>query len=1239
MIIFLLFLATVLSFNSTATKVEPCDFNPLCTCRKAHHEVVCRSVPFSIFPQMRRADIYKVTIIRSGISTLEGNQFLGTNVASLHLMYNNIVHISPNAFVGLESLLSTLDLSYNHLNRVPYEALRPLKNMQWLNLQGNSIDNYHDFKWSEMTFKPILNSLFLGGNHISIIKESVLTELSNLTILNLDGNYIYDVDVNSLPVSLSSLSLSNNILKKVPLHAIYKLRNLKFLYLSGNLLKRLPCPFVMWTAKLEKLDLSNNLIEYMPDCVFNGSFPIRELTLEFNFLRSLSARSFKKTKLERLSLANNRLSHIHSDSFSGIEVSLTHLDLSFNLLEEFPPALNDLKSLVHLSLKENYLKELGKEDLQGCRKTLEVLDLSGNALSFIPKAALEHQRNLIRLSLQDNFIAKIDQKDFGEWGKNLTTLSLASNKLTSIKEEVFVHLVKLRELNLSFNNIIYFDKNALYPLRKTLEVLELSSAFDYSFQNPDAITADLERVEWLLLDNNNLSKISSFCSKSSKRLKHLELSNNNIPEIPKGILVNSRHTIISIHLINNKISIIKSETFANLEHTSRISLIGNAISTVETNSFKNCSSLHTIVLSGNNIYSINVSAFANITRLSNLYIQDNYLESFSFDIIEGASAYLTINASNNFIQTLRPQNRTLQILKTRTLDLTYNKISNVSRTFFEPVSNFLTLLFLSHNQISHLQLGPLPELQILHLSHNHLLLIEFAFHKSCPKLQILHLDHNRISLLKKETFINMKSLRVLDMSHNKLLSLSENVFSGISLERLNLSRNYIKSFESSGINSAKNSLTSIDLSFNIITIMPNNVITLPNRIQALNLSSNRITHVSERSLHGLVHLLELDLSHNELKERVEDMSFTFVANLRLLNLRNCSLMNLPFLPLPYLTALSLRDNFFYNISQPTVKDLRQLRCLDVSGNFLQEIPTHLWISMGCLDDLDISNNPISFLHFDSFKGLEKLRCLDVRRLSLSRLDSRTLHILRFLTVFKTDSYPSVRSFRLQDLLSQASALQSVLIDIEEPVLSHQVQRAFGTKLRELVITGRNLERILPDAFAGLITHELTIKISNTAVTELPEGLLRYLTDIRYLTLDLRKNQLSSMKPGVLAEVTVKGVMTHQTQHITGGVFLEDNPWSCSCELLWMGDWMRRWLRETFRVHVLNVEASLYVNNVAKKATCSFKNNVTYSIVHLKESDVNCPKNSAKKTCLSFYNMLQIIVLYSFLCIHLKISLL
>lgn len=78
--------------------------------------------------------------------------------------------------------------------------------------------------------------------------------------------------------------------------------------------------------------------------------------------------------------------------------------------------------------------------------------------------------------------------------------------------------------------------------------------------------------------------------------------------------------------------------------------------------------------------------------------------------------------------------------------------------------------------------------------------------------------------------------------------------------------------------------------------------------------------------------------------------------------------------------------------------------------------------------------------------------------------------------------------------------------------------------------------------------------------------------------------------------------------ISGGVLLEENPWNCTCNLLWLGQWLRRWLRETFHVNMLSIEAALYVNTVSRNAKCFLiGSNTSISIIDLRKSDVQCER--------------------------------
>lgn len=202
----------------------------------------------------------------------------------------------------------------------------------------------------------------------------------------------------------------------------------------------------------------------------------------------------------------------------------------------------------------------------------------------------------------------------------------------------------------------------------------------------------------------------------------------------------------------------------------------------------------------------------------------------------------------------------------------------------------------------------------------------------------------------------------------------------------------------------------------------------------------------------------------------------------------------------------------------------------------------------------------------------------------------------------------MRSFRLQELVSQLHSLRRVLVEVEEPVLSHQLQWAFSAKLSELTVTGRQLRVVFPDALLGLHgSHELVLRLTGTSIRRLPAGLLRYLADVRYLTLDLRDNLLSYIGPEVLRPPGGEDLDDWRgTQHLAGGIRLENNPWVCDCQLLWLSRWLRRWLRETLRVQMLHFDAAIYVHNLARQSKCTYPEGQRRKpVIDLKEDDFQC----------------------------------
>jgi hypothetical protein len=54
----------------------------------------------------------------------------------------------------------------------------------------------------------------------------------------------------------------------------------------------------------------------------------------------------------------------------------------------------------------------------------------------------------------------------------------------------------------------------------------------------------------------------------------------------------------------------------------------------------------------------------------------------------------------------------------------------------------------------------------------------------------------------------------------------------------------------------------------------------------------------------------------------------------------------------------------------------------------------------------------------------------------------------------------------------------------------------------------------------------------------------------------------------------------------GGLILKGNPWTCECGLVWLGHWLRRWLRETMQIHTVVLEGAQQMQNLAREATCT-----------------------------------------------------
>lgn len=170
------------------------------------------------------------------------------------------------------------------------------------------------------------------------------------------------------------------------------------------------------------------------------------------------------------------------------------------------------------------------------------------------------------------------------------------------------------------------------------------------------------------------------------------------------------------------------------------------------------------------------------------------------------------------------------------------------------------------------------------------------------------LDNYKITSLEADTFTDVrKTLVDLDLSYNELVSLPENVFQGLTkIEKINLGNNkfiQINPYLFSGLTT----LLEIKLKkMDLTSIAPNTFKGLKN-LHTLDLGMNYITTLDKSLLDDLTNLEELELRYN----RIEDLPVGFFAKtrkLKELSLNHNQLMVLNAYPSQCLERFNIEDN-------------------------------------------------------------------------------------------------------------------------------------------------------------------------------------------------------------------------------------------------------------------------------------------------------------------------------------------
>ncbi|XP_035377426.1 podocan [Electrophorus electricus] len=449
--------------------------------------------------------------------------------------------------------------------------------------------------------------------------------------------------------------------------------------------------------------------------------------------------------------------------------------------------MEDLSRLVHLetlNLQNNRLTSPGLED-EGFEvlEKLGYLYLANNKLTSAPRRL---PPMLVSADFAANQLTRIYPHTFGQ-KTGLKSVYLHNNKLTDagLPEGMFNGSDNLEVLIMSSNFLRFVPKglpSALYRLHLKNNKLEKipAGAFD-----------NLSQLRELYLQNNLLSNDGMENSTFSRltSLEYLDLSNNNLTEVPSGL----PRGLVLLHLEKNSIGRIPADALTPVRNLQYLLLHNNR-------------------LRARNIHR---DAFRGLKRLHTLHMYNNLLERVPRGLPRRAKTLMLLH---NLIGEIGRDD--LVTLYTVTeLNLSYNRLSTdkLHREAFRKL-RLLENLDLSGNRLRALPLGLPKSLQVLRVTDSHVAEVPDMALVGMAKLRELYLSNNQLKVnsFHQGAWQELSSLTTLDLSGNLLSHVPVDLPE--TLEFLHLQKNKISSIPATAFISTPN-IKGIFLRFNPLSTL------------------------------------------------------------------------------------------------------------------------------------------------------------------------------------------------------------------------------------------------------------------------------------------------------------------------------------------------------------------------------------------------------------------------------------
>ncbi|XP_077426934.1 vasorin-like [Vanacampus margaritifer] len=222
-------------------------------------------------------------------------------------------------------------------------------------------------------------------------------------------------------------------------------------------------------------------------------------------------------------------------------------------------------STINLYVFQNGINALAQNDFTGLGD-LDLLDLSQNELGEIPDGAFKKLSKLKNLDLSSNSITHISRESFSGLVQ-LERLYLHQNHIQSIQQDAFEGLEMLLELKLQGNKLTSLPSLTLPRLL----------LLDLSYNNiPTLHVSDLQtpHLETLKMASLGLLSLDEDLVASLGNLHELDISMNQLAEVPQALKKDSLKGLIKLNLAANPLSELRTEDFQKLAGLQELDLSG-----------------------------------------------------------------------------------------------------------------------------------------------------------------------------------------------------------------------------------------------------------------------------------------------------------------------------------------------------------------------------------------------------------------------------------------------------------------------------------------------------------------------------------------------------------------------------------------------------------------------------------------------------------------------------------------